>query len=244
MESSTDVSGVLGSFLRDHGLLAIFVVMLLKHVGFPVPVPSDIITITAGVQVATGDFSLPELVVALGIAVIVGSTVQFLIVRSAGRPFLYRAGRFIGLTPQRLDKAGATLRERGALAVFIGLNVPGARAAVIPAAALAGLPYPSVAVALIAGATIFYGWHVALGYAVGPSATDLVERIDIPFWPIVLVLIVLGLIAWLLLRRRAKAAAAPEDSVVDRLHSWTEAACPGCVAATAIQRKMEPVEST
>ena len=41
------------SFLATYGLLAIFVVMLLKETGIPVPIPSDLIMITAGIQVAT-----------------------------------------------------------------------------------------------------------------------------------------------------------------------------------------------
>ena len=77
---------------------------------------------------ATRDFTLLELGLALGIAAIVGSTAQFFIVRSVGRRLLYRAGRYIGLTPQRLDSARRSLESRGPLAVFIGINVPGARA--------------------------------------------------------------------------------------------------------------------
>jgi membrane protein DedA with SNARE-associated domain len=234
METS-EVSGVLGSFLLDYGLLAIFIVMLIKHLGVPIPVPSDIITITAGVQVATGDFSLAELALALGLAVTLGGTVQFFIVRSLGRRLLHRTGRFIGLTPRRLERARASLEGRGPLAVLIGVNVPGARAGVIPAAALAGLAYPPVATAMIAGNALFYGWHVALGFAVGPAAILLLERVNTPLWPMILLLILAGLAGWLLLRRRHVVEARVEESIAKRLHAWTEAACPGCVAATVVQ---------
>jgi hypothetical protein len=56
-------------------------------------------------------------------------------------------------------------------------------------------------------------------------------------------LIALGFVGWLLLRRRRKAGAGPENQATDRLRSWIEAACPGCLAATAIERSLEKAPS-
>src|SRR3972149_2223894 len=154
-----NLSALLSDFLNTYGLLAVLVVMLLKEVGVPIPVPSDLIMITAGVQAATGSYPLLELILAIEAAMLVGGSVQFLIARSAGRDFIYRIGRFVGLTPERLDRAMGMLQKRGALAVFLGLNVPGARAGIIPAAGLAGLAYPAFAPAVVGGGSVFYGWH-------------------------------------------------------------------------------------
>jgi membrane protein DedA with SNARE-associated domain len=236
------LSTFFGNFLATYGLLAILVVMLLKEIGVPVPVPSDLIMITAGVQAATGSYTLLELVVAIGCATLLGGSIQFLIARSAGREFIYRIGRFVGLTQARLDRAMGLLQRRGALAVFLGLNVPGARAGITPAAGLARLPYPVFAPAMLLGSGIFYGWHVALGYLVGPSATSLLEGLHLPLGPVVAGLAILGLLGWLLLRwhRRSetKPDLQPEQSTLDRLHSWTEAACPACLAITLVQQNM------
>ena len=51
--------------LAGSGLAALFIVMLLKEIGVPVPIPSDLIMITAGVQLAAGAFGPIELVVVL-----------------------------------------------------------------------------------------------------------------------------------------------------------------------------------
>jgi len=238
-----NLSAALSSFLATYGLLAIFVVMLLKEAGIPIPVPSGLIMITAGVQAATGAYTLAELIVALLIAIFVGGSIQFFLTRSAGRQAIYRIGRYVGLTPARLDKALALLERRGTLAVFLGLNVPGARAGIIPAAGLARLAYAAFAPSMVGGSGVFYGWHIALGYLVGPSAETLLK--SIPIVPILAGLSLLGLVGWLLLRWRRKNRAAAEASMLDTLHSWTEAACPACLAITAIQqiRKEEPYAS-
>ena len=226
----------LGDFLAAYGLLAIFVVMLLKEIGIPVPVPSDLIMITAGVQAATGSFSVFELLLAIEFAVLLGGSVQFLVVRSAGRRFVYGMGRYVGLTAERLDKAGAMLQQRGPLAVFLGLNVPGARAGIIPAAGLAGLGYSAFTAAMLSGSGVFYGWHVALGFLIGPSAGTLLSQINLPLLPVVGGLAVLGLLGWLALRLRARRRSAAGSSAVDPLNSWADASCPVCLAIAAAQQ--------
>ncbi len=84
---------------------------------------------------------------------------------------------------------------------------------------------------MLSGSGVFYGWHIALGYLVGPSAEALLH--DIPIVPILVGLSLLGLVIWFVLRRRKHA---PEASVTDTLHSWTHAACPACLTITALQQ--------
>src|SRR5262249_3480993 len=146
----------------------------------PVPIPSDLIMITAGVQAASGAYSLLQLFVLLEVAIFVGGSGQFWLARGAGRQFIYRFGRYVGLTPARLDRAMQVLQRRGVLAVFLGLNVPGARAGIIPAAGLAGMAYASFSSAMLGGSTVFYGWHIALGFIAGPSAMGLLGRLNLP----------------------------------------------------------------
>jgi len=81
MELIRGLGAILADFLSRYGLLAIFAVMLFKELGVPVPVPSDLIMITAGVQAGLGDLGLPELTLAIWVAMLVGGSAQFLIAR-------------------------------------------------------------------------------------------------------------------------------------------------------------------
>ncbi len=243
------LSSFFTNFLATYGLLAIFVIMLLKEIGLPVPIPSDLIMITAGVQAATGAYGLLELALALGLATLLGGSVQFFISRRAGRAIIYKLGRFVGLTPQRLDKAMSLLQRRGPVAIFLGLNLPGARAGIIPAAGLAGFTYPAFAPAMLSGSGVFYAWHVALGYLVGPSATALLENLNLPLVPVLVGLAILGLVGWFVLRWRATRSVTSDTppSTLEQLHQWTHAACPACLTITAIQQlnqKSSPITLT
>ena len=130
------MEGVSGA-AAGYGVAAIFVVMLLKEIGVPVPVPSDLLMVGAGVQIAVGAYGPVELAVALAIAVLVGGSIQFFVARSAGRAVVYRLAARVGIGAGALDRAVARMSSGGGRAVFIGMNVPGARAAVIPAAGVA-----------------------------------------------------------------------------------------------------------
>ena len=215
----------LGSFLATYGVLAIFVVMLVKEIGVPVPIPSDLLMIGAGVQIASGAYGPLELIAALAVAVAVGGSIQFLLARSAGRAVVYRLASRVGIGAERIDAAIAGIGTHGTRAVLVGLNVPGARAAVIPAAGLARMPFVPFAVATVIGSLVFYGWHIALGFVVGPAAGAIVERSVTLAVAAVAALAAIGAIGWYVLRRRGSAGRA-----------WTEAACPACLAIGAVRR--------
>lgn len=222
--SARERSGEVDARIVEGGLLALFVVLLAKEAGLPIPIPSDLLMVLAGAQAASGAFAVGELALAVLVAVALGASAQFLLVRAAGRRVVERAGPRVGLDARTLERAAARLRARGAAGVFFMLNVPGARAGVIVAAALAGLRFRDVALGAIPGSSVFHAWHVALGYAIGPAAVALLGGIG----ALLLVLGALaafGLAAWFWLRRRGA------------VRAFTEAACPACLAATVLRER-------
>ncbi|MDP9265380.1 MAG: VTT domain-containing protein [Chloroflexota bacterium] len=217
------------SFASSYGIAAIFVIMLVKEIGVPVPIPSDLLMIAAGIQIASAAYSLPALVGALALAVLIGGSIQFVLARSVGRAVVYRIASAVGIPAERLDRSVGRLRAGGARAAFVGLNIPGARAAVIPAAGLARLRFVPFTIATTLGSLAFYGWHIALGYLVGPAAITLLERYTAPGLALLLLVALAGLAAWVAMRRRAGSG----DR--DAARSWTEAACPACLAVTVLR---------
>lgn len=224
----------LSALFAAYGLAAIFAVLLLKEAGLPIPVPSDLLMITAGVQAATGLFGLRELALAMLVAVAVGSTVQFLLVRSAGRAIVYRLARYVGLQAERLDAFSERLRSRGAMGVFVGLNLPGARAGVIAAAGLAGLSFASFSPAAIAGESTFHAWHIALGFVIGPTAATLLDALGVQLVAGFAAFAALGAVGWVVVRAR-RVRVEPTKATGGR--QWTEAACPACLASAILERR-------
>ena len=90
-------------FLVQYGLAAVFLLLLIKTIGVPIPIPADLIILTAAARVAQGKLIWWQAFIAILIALVLGGLIQFVLVRGPGRRLLYRFGRYIGLTSHRLD---------------------------------------------------------------------------------------------------------------------------------------------
>lgn len=235
---------MLEQLLRDYGLLAVFAVMLLKEFGVPVPIPADLIMLGVAAQSASGEIGLLAGFVALLIPMLLGGLFQYTVARGPGRRFIYRVGKFIGLSPQRLDVMMARVRKGGSAAVALGLTTPGLRIATTPASGLADLPTRRYVPGLLMGSAFFLGWHYAIGYAGGAALKQL--QLPLPaLFGILAAVIALGLIAALIARRR-KLRLARQSDATDRqalnfetFASWADASCPVCSALTLLQKDGE-----
>src|SRR5438067_4461532 len=99
--------------LDTYGVALLFVVILLKEIGVPVPVPGDLLMIVAGARAAAGSLPLEWVLLAAVVGGLGGAFIQYLLARGPGRGFIFRFGRYGGLTPARLDKASDAVRGRG-----------------------------------------------------------------------------------------------------------------------------------
>ena len=221
------------------GLGLAMVLLLVKEMGVPIPVPGDLIVIGAGAAVAQGQgLPLPALVLVVG-ATIVGGAIQFLLVRGAARPLVLRILGRVGVSQARVERVAAGLRRRGATGVAVARATPGIRIVAIAAAGIAALPFGRFLVGLLVGNGLFVGGHFVLGYALGPAATSLAQRVGGIGFVVaggVVALAVVGWIGWSLIRpRRATVLAATGSEATG---DWADAACPACLAlGTVAARK-------
>ncbi len=224
----------LDTFLVQYGLLAIFLLLFAKSAGVPIPIPADVILLATAARTAQGKFILWQAVVVVLFAVVFGGLIQFLIIRGPGRRSLFRFGRFLGLTPARLDAASARVKQGGILGMTIAILVPGVRGVAIAAAGLADLPLRTFVPALVLGSALFLSGHFFLGYL-----GDLLLSV-FPWWSVLALIVILLLIAsalWITAQRRRKIARRERvAAVLELLH---EGVCPVCLAL-AIATPLSP----
>ena len=63
-------------FLIQYGLAAIFIILLIKTIGIPVPIPADLIILTAAARVAQGKLNVWQTFIAIFIALVVGGLID------------------------------------------------------------------------------------------------------------------------------------------------------------------------
>ena len=227
-------------FLVQYGLAAIFIILLIKTIGIPIPIPADLIILTAAARAAQDKLVVWQALIAILVALVLGGLIQFLLARGPGRGLLYRFGRYIGLTTPRLNAASAKVKKGGALSISIAILVPGVRGAAIVASGLADMPISIFLPGLVVGSVLFLGLHFFLGYLGGSLFSIIGHVLPLPWVTLLVLLLLLAIFAlWVVIRRRHKKT--QPDVAGTSLELWHEGICPACLALySANQMRLPP----
>jgi membrane protein DedA with SNARE-associated domain len=126
-------------FIHQAGYGGVFLFMLLESLCLPIP--SEIVLVSAGFLVAEGNFTLPFALLSGFAGALSGSSIAYSIARFGGRPLLARYGRYLFLTEARLAATEKWFYRHGAKAVFICRLISGMRAIISLPAGLCHMPY-------------------------------------------------------------------------------------------------------
>ena len=85
----------------SYGLAAACLIMLIKSIGVPIPIPGDVILLAMAARAAEGKVLLWLAFLSLLVVVTVGGTVQYWLARGPARNLVLRYGGRLGITPER-----------------------------------------------------------------------------------------------------------------------------------------------
>jgi membrane protein DedA with SNARE-associated domain len=184
------VTSSLTSLIGDHGVYAVFVLMIVAAV---LPAASELTMLYAG-AVAAGAF--PDAHVVLfgsevqshGAAYLVMSVAGLLgnLVGAAGgwaigryaEVWLERHGAFLHVTPERLDRARRWFDRFGPVAVPAGFMAPGIRSFVAIPAGLGRMPFGRFMLSALVGCAVFCFGLAGVGWAVGSHYDSVHKYLD------------------------------------------------------------------
>jgi membrane protein DedA with SNARE-associated domain len=177
---TASVSAQLTSWVAANGVPAVCVLMAVDAL---LPIGGELVMLYAGVIAAgvvrAGHPTLfgaslshgAEIYVVLSISgavgSLLGSLVGWWVGRRGGRSLIQRHGRWLHVTPARLDRAERWFRRYGMLTILVGRLTPLARSFIsIPAGVLGARLVPFVALTLLASLIWAFGFAAA-GWALG-----------------------------------------------------------------------------
>jgi len=102
--------------IEQYGYLIVFFGVTLGTAG--IPFPSAAILLASGVLVQQGHLNLAYAILFGVLGAIVGNQIGYWVGLRVKRPFLLKWGRYVRLTPERLDRVERLLARHGGKAVF------------------------------------------------------------------------------------------------------------------------------
>jgi len=220
------ITDALTSAVGDYGLYAVFLLMLVDSV---LPAASEAVMLYAG-AVAGGAFPGQDVTVfgaqihstagaylAMALAGVlgytVGSVIGWAIGFFGGRPYLERHGRWLHVTPERLDRAESWFARYGDATAFLGRMVPVVRSFISIPAGIAEMPLARYTVLSFLGTVPWCFGFAGAGLALGSSWQRFQDNWRYADYAVVAALVVGALyLAFRLYRRRARRHVGPESA--------------------------------
>ncbi len=190
------------------GYGAIFAAMFLENL-IP-PIPSELIMPLGGFYVQQGQLALVPVVLSGLLGTVLGALPWYgigrLINEERIEQWLARHGRWIGISPQELQRSRVWFSRHGSALVFWGRLVPGIRTLISVPAGIEMMPLAPFLIWTTAGSLIWTLLLTLAGLALGEGYTNVEHWIE-PVTQVVKVLLVLAaaaFVVWLGLRSWAR----------------------------------------
>lgn len=184
--------------IADHGLLAVFGLMLLESAC--IPVPSEVIMLYAGYLVSVGQLGLVAAVAAGVLGNLAGSIIAWWAGSAGGRELILRYGRYAHVTEARLGQADRWFARYGERTVLIARCLPIVRTFISLPAGIAKMPLRRFALYTTVGCIPWVLALTVLGDVAGKNWDTLHSRLAFVDYAIAAAIV--AAIAWLAVRWR------------------------------------------
>ncbi|MEU4694400.1 DedA family protein [Actinoplanes sp. NPDC023714] len=217
MPPSADLPGFLDSvapILDRWGYLAIGGVIGVESFG--VPAPGQTIMVAASIYAGAGRMNIWFVAIISFVAAVVGDNIGYWIGLRGGRKAVHRWGRYIFVTPERLDRAEKFFARRGNRIIVVARFIDGLRQLNGVIAGITKMPWRTFLLYNAIGAAIWVGWWCTVAHLLGTHIVTIMEHAHKYTWvAFVLVVLAIGGYAFWhvrhIRRRRARTAATIEE---------------------------------
>ncbi len=189
--------------IGDHGGPAVFLLMTLESAC--IPVPSEVIQLFAGYLVSQDKMGLVTAILAGTLGNVVGSWIAWGIGATGGREFIERYGKYVHVTPKRMELADRWFERYGNKVVFWSRMLPIVRTFISLPAGVARMPFAKFTLYTFLGALPWVTGLTLLGVWVGQDWETWEGRLKY-FDYLVGVALVVGIV-WLVRKWRRAAPA-------------------------------------
>ena len=182
---------------------------------FGIPVPGETVLIAAAVFAGSGRLNVFAVAIVGFAAAVLGDNIGYAIGRFGGRRLVDRWGRYVFLTPERVDKAEAFFNRHGARIIVIARFIEGLRQANGIIAGIGGMHWLRFLACNALGAALWVATWVSVGFFAGQHITTIYNAITrYSLYAAIIAAVVIAV--WIGLRaRRHQRASRPRPATSD-----------------------------
>jgi membrane protein DedA with SNARE-associated domain len=179
---------------------------------FGVPAPGQTIMVAAAVYAGAGRMNIVAVAAISFVAAVLGDNVGYWIGVRGGRKVVDRYGKYLFITPERLDRAERFFARRGNRIVVAARFIDGLRQLNGVIAGITAMPWRTFLIYNAIGAALWVGWWTTVSYLLGNHLVEIIEHVHrYQWWAIGLGVVVTATYVTLhvrhVRRRRARTAA-------------------------------------
>lgn len=152
----------LAPIVNKYGYLAVGGLILLEDFGMPTP--GETVLIAAAFFAGLGHLNIVLIIIVAIIGAVIGDNIGFAIGQYGGRSLIDRYGKYVFLTPQRVDKAEAFFNRHGGKIIIAARFFEGLRQANGIIAGLAEIKWHKFIIFNIIGAVLWVSLWASIGY--------------------------------------------------------------------------------
>ena len=134
-----------------------------------VPVPSELVMPPAGYLAQQGQMHIGLAILIGTLGSLVGAYANYYAAHYLGRPLLYRYGKYVLISPEKLQRMEAFFLRHGEISTFLGRLLPVIRHLISIPAGLSGMSHLRFTLYTLAGAGIWCTVLAGIGYVIGEN---------------------------------------------------------------------------
>lgn len=162
-------------WLRAWEYLGVIILMAMES--SIIPVPSEVVVPPAAIYAAQKDcgMTFSGVVIAGTVGSYIGSVIMYFMAKWAGRPFIYKFGKYFFMPKHKVEKAEVFMRRYASGGIFFSRFLPVIRHLISIPAGMAKVNFLKFSLATISGSAIWC-WVLAwFGDKVGQNNPELLE---------------------------------------------------------------------
>lgn len=189
--------------IRDHGLLASSLLLMIEEAGVPLPFPGDLVIAFVGYQITLGKYTFLEAFLSFFLVVLGSATFLYFLASRYGEFLVLKLFKLLHVSPEALEKVEKSFRKHGSWVIILGRFFYWFRVPLTIFAGMSEMKYTWFITRVAFSTAVWLVACLALGMYFGPQTIRFFRHSPIQLIPI-LGLVVLGGLIFFLSKRGKK----------------------------------------